>query len=226
MQIQHVFFDLDHTLWDFDKNSEIAFTHVFKDLFPRLDISEFIRVYVPINQACWKLYQHNLITHDTLRYKRLADSFASLHMEVSESLIDKISEEYIHHLPNSNFLLDGCLETLQYLHSKYKLHIITNGFAEVQFKKLHNSGIYTYFDTVTNSEMAGVKKPNPIIFEHALQVANAKKEESVMIGDCIDADVNGALDFGMHAIFFNQNRVEVANHISEIATLVELKNIL
>ena len=91
---------------------------------------------------------------------------------------------------------------------------------------MHNSGIHNYFDTVTNSEMAGVKKPNPIIFEHALQVANAKKEESVMIGDCIDADVNGALEFGMHAIFFNQNRVEVANHISEIVTLVELKNIL
>lgn len=224
-QIKHIFFDLDHTLWDFDKNSEIAFHAIFRPLFPELEISKFIAVYAPINQACWKLYQNNLITHEELRYKRLADSFAVLNMQVSDVLIAEISDDYILHLPNSNHLFEGCVETLEYLHKNYKLHIITNGFAEVQFKKLNNSGIQHFFDTVTNSEMAGVKKPDAKIFDHALSVAKAVKKESVMIGDCLDADVGGALNFGMDAIFFNVNALEVAQPIKQITNLVELKNI-
>lgn len=224
--IKHIFFDLDHTLWDFDKNSEIAFQTIFASLFPELDISKFIALYAPINQSCWKLYQNNLITHEELRYKRLADSFLELNMSVSDELIDKISEDYILHLPNSNHLFEGCIETLEYLHKRYKLHIITNGFAAVQFKKLNNSGIYHFFDTVTNSEMAGVKKPHAKIFDHALSMANAAKRESVMIGDCLDADVGGALNFGIDAIFFNANAVEVTQPIKQITNLVELKNIL
>lgn len=223
--IKHIFFDLDHTLWDFDKNSEIAFQFIFKDLFPELEISKFIAVYAPINQACWKLYQNNVITHEELRYKRLSESFSELDMEVSDNLIAKISDDYILHLPNSNHLFEGCIETLEYLHKSYKLHIITNGFAEVQFKKLNNSGIHHFFDTITNSEMAGVKKPHAKIFEHALSIANAAKNESVMIGDCLDADVGGALNYGMDAIFFNVNALEVTQPIKQITNLVELKNI-
>jgi len=225
MNIKHIFFDLDHTLWDFDKNSEIAFQNIFAELFPKLDISRFISVYAPINQSCWKLYQKNIITHEELRYNRLADSFSELNMEVSDDLINKISEDYILHLPNNNHLFEGCVETLEYLHQKYKLHIITNGFAEVQFKKLNNSGIHHFFDTVTNSEMAGVKKPDVKIFELALSNANASKNESIMIGDCLDADVGGALNFGMNAIFFNANKAKAEKDIKQITNLVELKKI-
>lgn len=223
--IKHIFFDLDHTLWDFDKNSEIAFGTILQKTNPDIVIADFIHVYAPINQACWKLYQNNLITHEELRYKRLKDSFDELNVNISDILIHQISEDYIEHLPNSNHLFEGCVETLEYLHKKYNLHIITNGFAEVQFKKLNNSGIHHYFDTVTNSEMAGVKKPHFGIFEHALQKANASKEESIMIGDCLDADVGGALKFGIQAIFFNPNRVEVEQSIKQITNLVELKNL-
>jgi len=105
------------------------------------------------------------------------------------------------------------------------LHIITNGFAQVQFKKMSNSNLSQYFKTVTNSEMAGAKKPNPIIFQHALHLAQADKKESIMIGDCIEADVKGALDFGMKAIFFNPNQVEVEQDIIQINTLAQLKSL-
>ncbi|MFC7773714.1 YjjG family noncanonical pyrimidine nucleotidase [Flavobacterium sp. GCM10027622] len=224
-KINHIFFDLDHTLWDFDKNSEQAFATIFADLLPEINIDEFIKMYAPINQACWKLYQNNLITHQELRYQRLKQSFEALNIAVTDALIDKISDDYIAHLPNSNHLFEGCVETLEYLHKKYKLHIITNGFAEVQFKKLNNSGIYHFFDTVTNSEMAGVKKPHSGIFEHALNNAGAIKEESIMIGDCLDADIGGAKNFGMESIFFNSENIEVAKDISQIVTLVELKKL-
>jgi len=170
-KITDIFFDLDHTLWDFDKNSEKAFEVIFQEILPELNVSEFVEVYAPINQACWKLYQNNLITHQELRYNRLKQSFGAMNIELSDDLIDKISDDYIEHLPNSNYLFEGAIETLKYLHKKYKLHIITNGFAEVQFKKLNNSGISHYFDSVTNSETAGVKKPNPKILENALQFA-------------------------------------------------------
>jgi YjjG family noncanonical pyrimidine nucleotidase len=224
-KINHIFFDLDHTLWDFDKNSENAFAAIFADLLPEIVIDDFVKIYAPINQACWKLYQNNLITHEELRYKRLKESFDALNVTVSDALIDKISDDYILHLPNSNHLFEGCVETLEYLHEKYKLHIITNGFADVQFKKLNNSGIHHFFDTVTNSEMAGVKKPHSGIFEHALSKAGAVKNESVMIGDCLDADIGGATNFGMQTIFFNSENIEVSKDIHQIVTLVELKKL-
>jgi YjjG family noncanonical pyrimidine nucleotidase len=223
--VKHIFFDLDHTLWDFDKNSEKAFEVILKPLFPELKVQDFVDVYNPINQACWKLYQVNKINHEELRYKRLKDTFDNLKISVSDTLINQLSEDYITHLPNNNHLVEGCIDVLEYLHPKYKLHIITNGFAEVQFIKLHNSGIYHFFDTVTNSEMAGVKKPHQAIYKHALEKANAAKEESIMIGDCIQADVEGALNFGINAVFFNPNNQVVDNSVKQISNLVALKTL-
>ena len=225
-RIKHIFFDLDHTLWDFDKNSELAFERILNNYFPNIKVEDFITVYAPINQSCWKLYQKDEITHQELRYKRLKDTFDILNHDISENQIDVISDEYIEFLPDFNHLFDDAIEVLDFLSEKYQLHIITNGFAEVQYKKMNNSNISHYFKTITNSELAGAKKPNPIIFEHALNVANAQKSESVMIGDCLDADVNGALDFGIEAIFFNPNQIEVIQSINQIANLAELKKIL
>lgn len=223
-KIKHIFFDLDHTLWDFDKNSEMAFGMIFEKDFPRIDIQDFIKVYVPINQAVWKLYQKDEITSEQLRYLRLKQSFDALNIQVSDLQIDEIANEYISLLPENNHLFEGTIEILDYLKSNYSLHIITNGFAEVQDKKIRNSGISKYFETITNSENAGAKKPNPIIYNYALAVANAKKETSIMIGDCIDADVNGAISFGIDAIYFNFHKVEVEQHINQINHLLELKN--
>lgn len=224
--IQHIFFDLDHTLWDFDKNSEMAFATIFEKNHPEIAINDFIEVYAPINQACWKLYQYDKITHEELRYKRLKDSFDALNYAIPDSLIHQIAEDYISILPDNNHLFDGTIELLNYLNTKYHLHIITNGFANVQYKKITNSKIDTYFKTITNSEMAGVKKPNPIIFQYALDLAQAKKENSIMIGDSLEADVQGAIDFGIEALFFNPNKETSPEGIIEINHLLELKNYL
>lgn len=224
--ITDVFFDLDHTLWDFDKNSEMTFARIFQNNHPEIEIETFIEKYVPINQACWKLYQYDKISHEELRYNRLKDSFDAINYAVSDEQINSISNEYIHLLPDNNHLFDGTFEILDYLNKNYKLHIITNGFADVQKRKIENSKLHDYFQTITNSEMAGVKKPNPIIFEYALDLAKAKKENSIMIGDSLDADVQGALDMGLDAIYFNENKTQVGNNIKQINHLLELKNYL
>ncbi len=224
--ITDVFFDLDHTLWDFDKNSELTFETIFNKSHPAIETKVFIEKYVPINQECWKLYQYDKITHAELRYNRLKYSFDALDYSISDEEINTIANDYIRFLPENNHLFDGTIEVLDYLNQKYNLHIITNGFAEVQYKKINNSNIGSYFQTITNSEMAGVKKPNPIIFDYALDLAKAKKENSIMIGDSLDADVQGALDAGLDAIFFNESKIQVEQHIKQINHLLELKKYL
>ena len=224
-EITHIFFDLDHTLWDFDKNSILAFDKIFQKDYPTINIDEFIEHYVPINQACWKLFQVDAISHEELRYRRLKDSFDAISHEISDAQIDQISEEYIHFLPDFNHLFEDAIAVLDYLKERYELHIITNGFAEVQFRKIANSNLKPYFKTITNSEMAGAKKPNPIIFQHALEKAKAQKNESIMIGYYMEAYVVGAIDFGMKAIFFNPNQMDVEESILQITTLAELKSI-
>ncbi|MCG9793991.1 YjjG family noncanonical pyrimidine nucleotidase [Flavobacterium algicola] len=224
--INHVFFDLDHTLWDFDKNSSLAFEKIFSISHPTIEIASFIKEYIPINQSCWKLFQYNKITQEELRYNRLKFSFDALSYSITDDEIEYISEKYIEILPDHNHLFDGTFEILEYLQSKYTLHIITNGFAEVQSRKINNALLAPFFATITNSEIAGVKKPNPIIFEYALNLANAKKENSVMIGDSLDADVQGALDFGLDAIFFGESNAAVSSTIKQVNHLLEIKKYL
>ncbi|WP_366184934.1 YjjG family noncanonical pyrimidine nucleotidase [Flavobacterium ovatum] len=224
--ITDVFFDLDHTLWDFDKNSTLAFERIFEQSHPLVEIDSFIKEYIPINQSCWKLFQYNKITHEELRYNRLKHSFDALNYSITDQEIDRISDQYIEILPDHNHLFEGAFEILDYLKSKYKLHIITNGFAEVQYKKMNNAQLTSYFTTITNSEMAGVKKPNPVIFEYALNLAKAKKETSIMIGDSLDADVQGALDIGLDAIYFNGTISDNGLNIKQITHLLELKQYL
>lgn len=224
--IKDIFFDLDHTLWDFDRNSELTFENIFQRNHPSVEIKAFIEQYVPINKACWELYQYDKISHADLRYNRLKHSFDAINYVVSDEQIESIAQEYIDLLPDNNHLFDGAFEVLDYLNSNYKLHIITNGFADVQFRKIKNSNLAGYFDTITNSEMAGVKKPNPIIFEHALDLAKAEKKNSIMIGDSLEADVQGALNMGLDAIFFNESNIAVEYNIKQVNHLLELKKYL
>lgn len=223
---KHIFFDLDHTLWDFDKNSGIAFKIIFKKHSLDIDVSIFLEHYIPRNQHYWKLYQVNEISVEHLRFYRLKDVFDVLKFTISEEMINKLSEDYIAHLTECNHLFDGAIEILEYLRPKYALHIITNGFHFAQDKKLKNSNIAHYFQTITNSESAGVKKPHPTIFEHALSLAKANKEDCIMIGDSLEADVEGALSFGIDAVFFNEHSAPVNGRISQVKHLLELKNIL
>jgi len=224
--ITDVFFDLDHTLWDFEKNSALAFETVFKMQDLAINMTEFLQFYVPINREYWERYRKDEISQKQLRFGRLKDTFDLMRFEIEDDLIVTLSEQYIHYLPKFNHLFDGTIEILDYLKAKYSLHIITNGFAEIQENKLNNSYITHYFKTITNSEMAGVKKPNSLIFDYALNLAKAKKENSIMIGDCIEADVQGALDAGLDAVFFNENNVSVPQTIKQVNHLLELKKYL
>lgn len=225
--ITDVFFDLDHTLWDFEKNSALTFAKILKDNHVPVDYSKFVVNYVPINHEYWELFREEKITKEELRYGRLQKTFESLEVSIEQSLIEILSEEYLTVLPKNNHLFEGAFEILEYLQSKYNLHIITNGFQEVQNHKIKNSNLTPFFKTITNSESAGVKKPNPGIFEFALQQANTTKEQSVMIGDCIDADVKGALNFGMDAILFSQNNtLTIDENIKKIHHLLDLKSYL
>ena len=223
---KHIFFDLDHTLWDFDKNSSFAFDTIFKEHGFAIDLKDFLEVYIPRNHHYWKLYQFNQISHEDLRYFRLKDVFEALEFNVSDADINKVSEDYISYLPEFNHLFDGAIELLDYLKPNYNLHIITNGFASAQARKLKNSNLEQYFETITNSEIAGAKKPHPTIFEFALSAANASKFESLMIGDSYEADVVGAQEAGIEAIFFNEQQVEVEKQVLQINHLLELKIIL
>ena len=225
-KFKDVFFDLDHTLWDFDKNSKYTFKKILNDNKINIDLDDFLATYIPINSNYWSLYRENNISKNKLRYGRLIDTFKALDRDVSTEIISKLSNDYIKHLSSFNFLIDGTISILKYLNGRYKLHIITNGFQEVQNLKLINSGIDNFFDTITNSEMAGVKKPNEKIFQLAINKAKTDFDSSVMIGDNLEADVQGALNVGMNAILFNYHKVNVPKGVNSINKLDQLKNYL
>ncbi len=201
--IEHIFFDLDHTLWDFDKNSALTFEAIFKEQEIAVELEDFLETYVPINMDYWELYRDNKISKEALRIGRLKDSFKKLKLEVPETMLLTLSDKYIQFLPTFNHLLENTIEVLEYLKEEYKLHIITNGFQEIQHTKMANSLIDHYFDTVTTSEEVGVKKPHSLIFERALEKANAIPGTSLMVGDNLEADIRGAEKAGMKAIFFD-----------------------
>jgi len=223
--ITDIFFDLDHTLWDFEKNSGLTFDKVFKDVNMPVNLEEFLEVYNPINHAYWKLYRENKITQQELRFNRLSKTFEALKITVSDTIISQISELYIAYLSTFPHLFEGTIDLLETLHKRYRLHIITNGFDEVQHFKMKNSGIQSYFEHVFTAEKVGYKKPHPQIFIEALKVTETQAATSIMIGDSLEADILGAIDQGMYAIHFNSHG-EKEHHICPIVySLNELKSL-
>ena len=227
MKIQHIFFDLDHTLWDFEKNSNLTFKEILIKEDVRCDLEDFLKVYSPINFKYWKLYRDEQISKEILRYGRLKDTFDLLNYQIDDASIHRLSEDYIRILPSYNHLFDGAIELLEYLKPNYKLHIITNGFEEVQSLKLEKSGIRKYFDAIVTSESVGVKKPNPKVFNHSLELVKTTSENSIMIGDNLEADIIGALNCGIQSIHFNihNEKYEAKNYIS-VSSLLEIKQYL
>jgi len=226
MLIKSIFFDLDHTLWDFEKNSELSFKKIFKKYTITINFEKFIEAYIPINFKYWKLYRNGEISKEFLRYNRLKEVFNLFDYEIDDKIINNISYDYIEFLPENNKLMDGAIQILEYLKPKYRLFIITNGFRDVQDKKLKNSNIKHYFEAIYDSESVGVKKPDPKIFRHALTDSGSNPKESLMVGDNYEADVLGAKKLNINTIHFVAHGEEIHNKNETIYKLIELKSIL
>ena len=225
--IKHIFFDLDHTLWNFEKNSALTFKFLLDKYNITIDLQKFLKVYMPINFSLWNLYRDDKITKEYLRHNRLKSTFEKLNIKIDSGLIDKISNDYVKHLPDNNFLLPNAIPVLDYLFQKYTLHIITNGFTEVQNTKILNSNLNKYFSCIIDSETVGVKKPHSKIFNYAYNISKAAyKNECLMIGDNYQADVMGALNYGFKAIHLNSNNESYHENSIIITDLISLKEIL
>src|SRR3569833_3400749 len=205
-QNKHLFFDLDHTIWDFDRNAEEALHEVcgiygLKEL--GLDSADrFIEIYTRNNHKLWAEYHLGKITKNELREARFKRTFLQLSMN-AELIPIGFEDAYVKLCPTKTNLYPETHETLQYLRSKYTLHLISNGFLESTIIKIDGTGIGKYFQNVIISEVVGFNNPHRGIFEHAINLAGATVDESLMVGDSLEADVYGALNFGMDAIYFN-----------------------
>lgn len=200
---------------------------MFKEQQVNTDLNAFLEVYRPINLEYWRLYRDEKVSKKELRYGRLKKAFDAINYSISDDLIDVIAIEYIEFLSDFNHVFEGTYEILEYLKDKYQLHIITNGFEEIQYKKMQSSKLLPYFDAIITSESVGVKKPNPKVFHHALKVANANQENSIMVGDSLEADIFGAINIGMPAIYCNfNNDVTESDSYTSITSLLELKQYL
>ncbi|MEO7310094.1 MAG: YjjG family noncanonical pyrimidine nucleotidase [Chitinophagaceae bacterium] len=215
MPYKHLFFDLDHTLWDFETNSKETLGEVFfknqldQTLTP--DFDGFHEKYSAHNKRLWDRYHHGFIKQDELRWKRMWHTLLD-YKNGSEVLARQLSAEYLEILPTKQAVFPYTIEILDYLAGKnYAMHLITNGFEQVQFGKLKNSGLARYFTEVITSERAMSLKPRKEIFDFALSMAKAEKAESIMLGDNLDADIKGAMDAGLDTVF--------VNHINESTSL-------
>lgn len=227
---KYVFFDLDRTLWDFDAAAEVAFERIYEKYgLKSLGIPsthEFHEVYHPLNERLWELYREDKITKDYLNRTRFVLPLEHYGIHDTD-LADHLSEDYVYWSPRIVRLVPGTKELLDYLNPKYHLHLITNGFQEVQHTKLSLSGLEPYFETLTVSEEVGVKKPNPEIFLYALNKAQANVEESLMIGDEMAVDMDGARAIGMDQVLFNPRGDKVEGKCTyEVHNLLEIKGFL
>jgi len=231
MAYKDLFFDLDHTLWDFETNSketiqELYTTHRLVDL-GIVDFDRFYSTYSAHNHRLWDRYTKGFIKQEELRWKRVYLSLLDFKV-ANEPLAKEMSQAYLEILPNKKHLFPYTIEILEYLKQKdYKMHLITNGFESVQFKKIKNSGLQDYFIEVITSEASNSLKPQKEIFEYALKNTNASVEESIMIGDNESADIQGGINIGMDTIFVNHIQVvPTVPATYTITHLKELENIL
>ena len=225
-----IFFDLDHTLWDFDKNAEETLADLFIEFrFNNLGITSsdlFIETYPRHNHRLWARYHLGEINKEELRRARFADTFSELGIEPNLFPIE-FEESYLRICPRKTNLFPHTHEVLAYLKGKYSLHLISNGFKEASLIKIANSNLEKYFQTVVISELVGVHKPHPEIFHHAVANAQTLIPESVMIGDSIEADIRGAQGVGMDAVFFNPKKQYIPEDIRRsIVSLEELTQLL
>ena len=230
MPYRHLFFDLDHTLWDFETNSRTTLEHLYKAFglaeLGLFSAEAFIRKYQYINQRLWHLYNLGKVTPDELRTLRFEQTFVKLGAK-RKQIPAGLPEAYMDLCPTQPHVLPFTHELMQYLQPRYHMHIITNGFPDSQAVKLHHAGLAPYFREVITSICAGCPKPNVGIFRFALEKAGAQTEESLMIGDNFEADVLGAKAAGLDQVFYNpQKRRHRQQPTYEVNCLSELMGIL
>lgn len=224
---QHIFFDLDHTLWDFETNAHEALTDVFNemDLHSTINASfdDFYEKYLFHNKTLWDRYQKGFISSDELKWKRMWRSLLDFKIG-DEELSKKMSHQFLEILPTKKSVFPYTIEILQYLKEKsYTLHLITNGFENTQRSKLQHSNMDHFFTQMITSERSNSMKPEKEIFEYALSITGASLNESIMIGDNLDADIAGAINVGMDAVFVNH--INATSHLTATYTITHLKEL-
>jgi putative hydrolase of the HAD superfamily len=227
---QCVFFDLDHTLWDYESNC----AETLHDLYHRYRLEqqgaasfpEFLKTFITINNRLWDDYDHGRIDRDVLRLKRFSRVLKEAGVDDYEMSL-RLSHDYLSESPKGKNLMPQAIETLDYLAGAYPLYIITNGFDEIQSTKLASSGIHRYFKKIITSEQAGHKKPEREIFDYALKQDGFQPHEAIMIGDNLLTDMAGARNANLDQVFFNPNNVSHQEPVTyEINRLGELRGIL
>lgn len=222
-----IFFDLDHTLWDFERNSEETLQELFNAYaLPEKGVANFqtfFQQFRKINAELWHLYDHGKITSEVIREQRFKQILAAFNVH-DEVLTQDLSYQYLHTCPKKNHVIPGAIETLEYLKGNgYQLAIITNGFEEIQHTKLASGKLTSYFNNVITSQQAGHKKPAREIFDYALELNSVRAHEAVMIGDNLVTDIAGARNANVDAVYFNPDKVaheeEVTIEIHQLGDL-------
>ncbi len=227
---KHIFFDLDHTLWDFETNSKSTLLEIFETCALRqrgiFNFDQFYQTYQPINDQYWYLYHNHKVTKEELRLGRFRETLSRFNIE-DESLVAHIADMYVTQSPHRQALFPHAHEMLTYLSGRYQLHIITNGFKEVQQQKILHSGLQPYFTHTVVSEEVGFQKPSAAIFEHTVKITASQKHECLMVGDNIQTDIDGAMNAGIDAVLFNPKRKwHKAKPTFEVHCLSELSSLL
>ena len=227
MKYSHLFFDLDHTLWDFNANAKETLTEVFGqfDLHEKLNapFNDFYTTYLEHNEVLWNKYHKGFITAEELKWKRMWRTLLDFKIG-DEQLARNMSASFLEILPKKKLLFEYTIDILEYLsNKKYTLHLITNGFEKTQWSKLNNSNLSKYFTHVITSETSNSVKPAKEIFEYAMNKAGAISKESIMIGDNLEADIQGAINAGMDSVFVNY--INATTELLPTYTITHLKQL-
>ena len=226
---KHLFFDLDNTLFDFGASEKLVLEllyneHLKKSVFR--DLNEFVSQYDVINERLWADYRAHKINKDAVKYGRFRETLRIKNID-DEALARYMGDTFVNSCTENDTLVDGAKELIDSLSSKYQLHIVSNGFIEAQYRKLEITGLRDYFEGITLSEEIKIQKPDRRFFEHAFKNVNARKQESLIIGDSWESDIEGAINFGVDAVFFSYDgKVAPNDKIPTIFKLNELHNIL
>lgn len=224
---KHLFFDLDHTLWDFDANAKETLHEIYLEFeLPgrfSAPFDDFYRSYLYHNEILWNRYHQGLIKADELKWKRMWRTLLDFKIG-DEPLSKSMSGRFLELLPTKKSLFPHTREILDYLlEKKYILHLITNGFENTQMSKISNSGLTHYFTHLITSEASNSLKPQKEIFEYAMKLAGASLEESIMIGDNLEADIQGAINAGMDSVFVNH--VQASTNLKPTFTVTHLREL-